>query len=470
MYFGDVGHTVYTMFFTGLFGLLLAAPVYALVWILTRRRFPAKAGMHALRYLFLTYLICVGMLTLVPSGFDMQGGVNLVPFSSIAEAFLSTSEVALGLIFLNILMFVPMGIFLPWVFPKVDRLYKAVLISFGATLLIELLQVLLPGGRAFDVDDIILNTFGGAIGYSLFALGSMFAKKKKPLLREKIACIAALVLLPAVLFGFLAAENGREFKYGFSYTLMVPEEAEFTGREAYPETAMTYVRVLQPQEETLSALAETFSLSGTPEKEGDSFVLRTADAYLSVFPDYGWIYSMRSPTGLPNERPADEIAAEAEAFLRQHGLWADGLQAAEVNETLGVDPDGTERSSGKQVVYAADEADHTVTGWLSVFFDNSGIYEVSSSLYRYTPYREAKLASPGEALADVLKTHRCYVTAEFDAVTLHPQKAVLDTAELVYDWGMSSGRQNLPVWKLSGTFYGDGEQVRGTIMVPAILE
>jgi len=137
MYFGDVGHTVYTMFFTGLFGLLLAAPVYALVWILTRRRFPAKAGMHALRYLFLTYLICVGMLTLVPSGFDMQGGVNLVPFSSIAEAFLSTSEVALGLIFLNILMFVPMGIFLPWVFPKVDRLYKAVLISFGATLLIE---------------------------------------------------------------------------------------------------------------------------------------------------------------------------------------------------------------------------------------------------------------------------------------------------------------------------------------------
>ena len=80
MYLGDMGHTIYTLLFTGLFGLLLAAPVYTLIWILTRRRFPAKAGIHVLRYLFLTYLICVGMLTLVPSSLDMQGGVNLAPF------------------------------------------------------------------------------------------------------------------------------------------------------------------------------------------------------------------------------------------------------------------------------------------------------------------------------------------------------------------------------------------------------
>ena len=61
-------------------------------------------------------------------------------------------------------MFVPMGVFLPWVFPKLGRLYKAVLIFLGATLLIELLQAVLPGGRAFDIDDILLNAFGGAIG------------------------------------------------------------------------------------------------------------------------------------------------------------------------------------------------------------------------------------------------------------------------------------------------------------------
>ena len=122
MYFGDMGSNIHTMFWTGLFGLLAAAPVYAVIWLFTRRRFPAGAGIHVLRYLFLTYLICVGMMTLVPSGFDAAGGANLVPFSSIADALLSTSEVALQLLFLNILMFVPMGVFLPWVFPKLDRL------------------------------------------------------------------------------------------------------------------------------------------------------------------------------------------------------------------------------------------------------------------------------------------------------------------------------------------------------------
>lgn len=46
MYFGDMGHTIYTLLFTRLVGLLLAAPVYALIWILARRRFPAKTGIH----------------------------------------------------------------------------------------------------------------------------------------------------------------------------------------------------------------------------------------------------------------------------------------------------------------------------------------------------------------------------------------------------------------------------------------
>lgn len=52
MYFGDMGSNIHTMFWTGLFGLLAAAPVYAVIWLFTRRRFPAGAGIHVLRYLF----------------------------------------------------------------------------------------------------------------------------------------------------------------------------------------------------------------------------------------------------------------------------------------------------------------------------------------------------------------------------------------------------------------------------------
>lgn len=468
MYLGDMGHTIYTLLFTGLFGLLLAAPVYTLIWILTRRRFPAKAGIHVLRYLFLTYLICVGMLTLVPSSLDMQGGVNLAPFSSIAEAFLSASEVWLKFIFLNILMFVPMGVFLPWVFPKVDRLYKAVLISFGAALLIELLQAVLPGGRAFDVDDIILNTFGGAIGYSLFVLSFLLAKKKRALLRERIACIAVLVLLPAIILGFAAAENGREFKYGFSYTLMVPEEAEFTGREEYPGTAMTYVRAIS-QEEIMTGLTEKLSLAGQPRKDGAHLVLEAAGGEsLTVFPDGGWLLHLRDPDGFPSNEADEAITAAAMEFLHGRGLWQNAFGPVEINDMFGVDFDGTERVNGKQAVFRAPENDPALWGGIDILFDSSGIYEVYSGLYQYAPYREAELMPPGEALAEIAKTHRCYVDVTFDTPISHPQKAVLDRAELVYTWGMSAGEQNLPVWKLSGTFYDHGKQAQGYIMAPAI--
>lgn len=468
MYFGDMGGNLDIMLQTGLLGLLLAAPAYALIWLLTRKRFPARAGAHALRYLFLVYLVCVGMLTLVPSGFDMQGGVNLVPFSGIVDALLTTSEVALQLIFLNILMFVPMGVFLPWVFPKVDRLYKAVLISFGATLIIEALQVALPGGRAFDIDDIILNTLGGAIGYSLFAFISLFAKKKTYPLREKIAWAAVLAVIPVVLACAAAAENGREFKYGFSYTLMTPEEAEFVGREEYPRTAMTYVRAAS-QEDRMTELAGKLALGGQPRKDGAHLVLAAAGGEsLTVFPDGDWMLHLRNPGGFPPRGTDGEIAAQAEEFLRERGLWTDGLSGAEVQDSLGVNTDGSERVSGKHVSFRAPENDPALSGGIDVMLDSDGIYEVYSGLYQYAPYREAELAPPDEALAEILKTHRCYVAVEFNTVTTHPQKAVLNSAELVYDWGMSAAGQNLPVWKLSGTFYDHGRQARGYIMAPAI--
>lgn len=130
--------------------------------------------------------------------------------------------------------------------------------------------------------------------------------------------------------------------------------------------------------------------------------------------------------------------------------------------------DGSERVSGKHVSFRAPENDPALSGGIDVMLDSDGIYEVYSGLYQYAPYREAELAPPDEALAEILKTHRCYVAVEFDTVTTHPQKAVLNSAELVYDWGMSAAGQNLPVWKLSGTFYDHGRQARGYIMAPAI--
>lgn len=65
----------------------------------------------------------------------------------------------------NVVMFIPFG-FLGWVFPKLKDL-KSLIISFVSTIVIvEALQYFSRMG-VFDVDDIILNTFGVYSGWQI---------------------------------------------------------------------------------------------------------------------------------------------------------------------------------------------------------------------------------------------------------------------------------------------------------------
>ncbi|MCD1116163.1 VanZ family protein [Chryseobacterium sp. C-17] len=65
----------------------------------------------------------------------------------------------------NVVMFIPFG-FLGWVFPKLNNL-KSLIITFVSTIvIIEALQYFSRLG-VFDVDDVILNTFGVFLGWQM---------------------------------------------------------------------------------------------------------------------------------------------------------------------------------------------------------------------------------------------------------------------------------------------------------------
>jgi glycopeptide antibiotics resistance protein len=80
----------------------------------------------------------------------------------------------------NIICFIPFGFLLPTLSYK--RGYKnGVTVTLLATvfsILIETAQVIAKVG-AFDVDDILLNTLGGLIGYIIFVIGRKIVKGKK---------------------------------------------------------------------------------------------------------------------------------------------------------------------------------------------------------------------------------------------------------------------------------------------------
>ena len=67
----------------------------------------------------------------------------------------------------NIIGFVPFGALLPVVREKRMGFFKVFLLSFDLTLIIEISQLILRVGSC-DVDDMILNTLGGCIGYGLY--------------------------------------------------------------------------------------------------------------------------------------------------------------------------------------------------------------------------------------------------------------------------------------------------------------
>lgn len=78
----------------------------------------------------------------------------------------------LGMV-LNIVMFIPFGAFLPIYFKEFRKLVPAITAGFLMSLAIELLQLFTF--RATDVDDLVMNTIGAAVGYGIAQL--IFCKK-----------------------------------------------------------------------------------------------------------------------------------------------------------------------------------------------------------------------------------------------------------------------------------------------------
>ncbi|WP_350325993.1 VanZ family protein [Streptomyces katrae] len=67
----------------------------------------------------------------------------------------------------NVLLGVPFGVLLPVLLPQARGLLRVGAVTAAVMTLVELVQGALVTGRAFDVDDVILNTAGALLGYLL---------------------------------------------------------------------------------------------------------------------------------------------------------------------------------------------------------------------------------------------------------------------------------------------------------------
>ena len=96
---------------------------------------------------------------------------NLVPFHEIKRFIQHYEVLGMPAVLLNlagnVVAFVPFGFFLPVFSERCRRFFNTVYYSLELSLLVELIQLITKVG-SFDVDDIILNTLGGAVGYIIY--------------------------------------------------------------------------------------------------------------------------------------------------------------------------------------------------------------------------------------------------------------------------------------------------------------
>lgn len=107
---------------------------------------------------------------------------NIYPFREIKRYLTYAHILGIRSVILNlagnVVGFMPFGLLLPLMRSEVRKAWRVTVLGFEISALIELSQLIFKVG-CFDVDDIILNTFGAWLGYVLFYLSFRWYQKRK---------------------------------------------------------------------------------------------------------------------------------------------------------------------------------------------------------------------------------------------------------------------------------------------------
>ena len=129
---------------------------------------------------FIAYLLLLGYAVFFSSGFGREEHAdyryNLTLFQEIGRYYSFGMRTGSWRLFLwnvvgNVCVFMPFGVLLPMLFKKCQKLISVLILSFELSLVIEIVQLVTRVG-SFDVDDLLLNTLGGILGYIVYKISS----------------------------------------------------------------------------------------------------------------------------------------------------------------------------------------------------------------------------------------------------------------------------------------------------------
>ena len=180
---------------------LPALPFLAAWFLLLRVKRKTQSAAHILAVLiFCLYLSGVLAVTGIGRPFGFRPRFNFLPFVDMVKGPIDTA--------LNVLLFLPLGVFLPLMYAELERAGTVALSAFCLSAAIECIQMF--GLGITDVNDLMTNTSGALLGFILsknwraaFPAGSKkklqaaASGKREALLLAAVLILCALCFTPA---------------------------------------------------------------------------------------------------------------------------------------------------------------------------------------------------------------------------------------------------------------------------------
>ena len=176
-------------------GYVFIVPILILYFLYLKKVGRKQTLLHIIvMFVFCYYLF--GILTVTGIGFTksmtFSPNLSLTPFIGMITGPIDTM--------LNVILFVPMGLFLPLLYKKYNSIKAVAITGFMFSLSVEMVQMF--GWGSSDINDLITNTIGACLGYliSKVLLKLVPNKLMKQLYSKNINIIAEVLFFTVCTF------------------------------------------------------------------------------------------------------------------------------------------------------------------------------------------------------------------------------------------------------------------------------
>lgn len=407
--------------------------------------------------LFIGYIVFVCELTIIGRGSSHFLQMNLQPFSGYIDAWKKYSLRDLQNCIFNILMFVPLGVFLPLLFPKFKLFKWLFLVVVSATLSIETYQTL-TGAGIFELDDLINNSIGGIIGYQLYRLVASIVQHKKVKIKSLIGNLAIPLIMGLIFVGMMIVYNQQEFGH---LAINAYTKSNMSGVDVStsldlstaPTVAPVYKKIMKNDEvETLLQKKLGLSVTSTTENRGDREILLADNAgnpyTLFISSQGNWSLTENLYTPDQTTAAGQDSVNKAKAIMDELALLP---QEAEF----------TVWENGELEWTLPDRANINKNYWLgevSLGLKPDGdVYSLSSNLRNHQFITEVNILSPTEVYERIKNgefpqiKYNALVTDEELTIKKGDQLSI-ELIELTHMYDTKGFYQ--PVYNVSGTLNG----------------